>query len=140
MAGRVLAGLMLLARASCGASVPATRPTGSAPLLANTTGVRVNFDDATHPDFPYVTAVRLDARTDDNGTRIPVNAAQRDTRFNVETAGKRESVDGCVMTFAYWNPRVLGATRLLNSQTGLLRSSRRCRRTRLAASLSQWNM
>ena len=62
----------------------------------------------------------LAAHTDDNGTRIPVNAAQRDTRFNVETAGKRESVDGCVMTFAYWNPEILTQTRLLNPQTGKL--------------------
>jgi hypothetical protein len=27
---------------------------------------------------------------------------------------------GCVMSFAYWDPRILGADRLLNSQTGEL--------------------
>ena len=28
--------------------------------------------------------------------------------------------DGCEMSFAYWNPRIVGASRLLNAQTGEL--------------------
>jgi hypothetical protein len=31
---------------------------------------------------------------------------------------KRSSLDGCVMSYAYWNPLILRQSRLLNSQTG----------------------
>src|SRR5699024_3515825 len=30
----------------------------------------------------------------------------------------RQSLEGCVMTFAYWNPAILRQTHLLNPQTG----------------------
>ena len=33
-------------------------------------------------------------------------------------APARETVDGCLMTYAYWNPEMLKQKRLLNSQTG----------------------
>ncbi|HEX9185170.1 MAG TPA: DUF6134 family protein [Burkholderiales bacterium] len=46
----------------------------------------------------------LDARTDDNGERVTV----------------RTRPPGCVMSFAYWNPRMLQQTQLLNAQTGEL--------------------
>lgn len=46
--------------------------------------------------------VRLDSHTDDNGERSAVALA-----FPV-----------CVMSFAYWNPAILGQAELLNSQTG----------------------
>jgi hypothetical protein len=29
-----------------------------------------------------------------------------------------QRVDGCVLTFAYWNPEMLGQAQLLNSQDG----------------------
>jgi hypothetical protein len=62
----------------------------------------------------------LIASTNDNGTNTPVLASPREGRFNVETGGKRQSVEGCVMTFAYWNPDILTQKRLLNPQTGRL--------------------
>ncbi len=55
------------------------------------------------------------ARTDDNGERSVVSAA-RDGDL-VKIAGG-PALEGCVMTFAYWNPAILKQTRLLNSQTG----------------------
>lgn len=48
----------------------------------------------------------LDARTDDDGERAAVNW--------------RAPEGGCHMSFAYWNPRILEAERLLNAQTGEL--------------------
>jgi Family of unknown function (DUF6134) len=48
---------------------------------------------------------QIHARTDDNGTKSEVGA---------------EPKDGCVMSFAYWNPEMLQQTRLLNAQTGKL--------------------
>ncbi len=46
---------------------------------------------------------RLDASTDDNGKHTVVGVTP---------------VDECVQTFAYWNPSILAAHRLLNPQTG----------------------
>lgn len=46
---------------------------------------------------------RLDASTDVNGKRTVVAVTP---------------LDECVQTFAYWNPAILGARRLLNPQTG----------------------
>ena len=53
----------------------------------------------------------LESRTETNGDVEEVEAASLgDARL---VAGP-----GCVMSFAYWDPRILGASRLLNSQTG----------------------
>ncbi len=62
----------------------------------------------------------LESRTDTNGTLESVRAQTEAGRLVVEAGARREAHEGCVMSFAYWNPRVLGATRLLNSQTGEL--------------------
>lgn len=47
---------------------------------------------------------RIDARTDANGKKTVVESDL--------------SLDDCVQTFAYWNPDILEARRLLNPQTG----------------------
>lgn len=62
--------------------------------------------------------VGLHARTDDDGERSAVSAEQQDRQITVTTAQGSQSVAGCVMSFAYWNPEILGQTRLLNTQTG----------------------
>jgi hypothetical protein len=62
----------------------------------------------------------LVARTDDNGRRESVDAAERDGQLVVDRPRQRSEHAGCVMSFAYWNPRILDARQLLNSQTGEL--------------------
>jgi hypothetical protein len=62
----------------------------------------------------------IESLTDTNGKHSAVSARSRDGRLAVERSDGREVYEGCIMTFAYWNPRVLGAHRLLNSQTGEL--------------------
>ncbi len=65
---------------------------------------------------------QLTARTDDNGEKSEVSTAMRGNSFTVTTAiaaaRGRELADGCLMSFAYWNPDMLRQTRLLNAQTG----------------------
>lgn len=61
---------------------------------------------------------RLSARTDDNGERLAVTAEADRDRLAISSARGRTSFDGCVMTFAYWNPAMLRQARLLNAQTG----------------------
>jgi hypothetical protein len=58
------------------------------------------------------------ARTDDNGEQYRVEASRDGERFVVKTQAGRDELAGCVMTFAYWNARMLRQTRLLNVQTG----------------------
>ena len=60
----------------------------------------------------------LTARTDDNGERLSVEATREGDRLAVTTARGRSTLEGCVMTFAYWNPAILNESRLLNAQTG----------------------
>lgn len=62
---------------------------------------------------------RIEARTDDNGDILAVRGERRGDGFAVEGPKGREQLAGCVMSFAYWNPRMLQQTRLLNNQTGL---------------------
>ncbi len=65
---------------------------------------------------------RLTARTDDNGEHSEVAAEQQGERVTVSstaaTVRGRDSADGCLMTYAYWNADILRQTRLLNTQTG----------------------
>lgn len=60
----------------------------------------------------------IESRTDDNGERLRVRGAREGDRFEVATRDGKEALPGCVMSFAYWNPAMLGAARLLNAQTG----------------------
>jgi hypothetical protein len=62
----------------------------------------------------------LAARTRTGSETLAVNAGTQDGHLVVERPAGRESHEGCVMTFAYWNPQILKASRLLNSQTGEL--------------------
>lgn len=61
---------------------------------------------------------RLTATTDDDGKTSEVQARLRDGALDVATGARTESLPGCVMSFAYWNPAMRTQTRLLNAQTG----------------------
>jgi hypothetical protein len=66
----------------------------------------------------------LTARTDDNGSKSEVDTESQGAQLSAissiaSTATRaREPVEGCLMSFAYWNPDMLRQTRLLNAQTG----------------------
>ncbi len=60
------------------------------------------------------------AETDDNGEPFFVRGTYRNTGFQWQTQAGKRTAEGCVKTFAYWNPDWLTGTRLLNSQTGEL--------------------
>lgn len=62
----------------------------------------------------------LVSRTNTNGERQSVNAAAQGGRLVVQHLQGRDEHEGCVMSFAYWNPQILKARQLLNSQTGEL--------------------
>lgn len=60
----------------------------------------------------------IDARTVDNGKTLIVKGALEASGFKVGDGKSQQSLAPCIMTFAYWNPRILEARQLLNSQTG----------------------
>lgn len=62
----------------------------------------------------------LEARTNDDGVRKSVQARLEGTSLSVDANGRKEQLPGCLKTFAYWNPAILAADRLLNAQTGRL--------------------
>ncbi|MBK7904064.1 MAG: hypothetical protein IPJ97_14815 [Proteobacteria bacterium] len=62
----------------------------------------------------------LESRTETNGRVEEVAAVAYDDAMVVDGPSGDARLSGCVMSFAYWDPRILRATRLLNSQTGEL--------------------
>ena len=60
----------------------------------------------------------LYATTDNNGELLTVTGAEESKAFEVSSKRGEQTLDGCVRSFAYWNPAILEADRLLNSQTG----------------------
>lgn len=62
----------------------------------------------------------LESRTETNGRVEEVAAVAYDDAVVVDGPSGDARLPGCVMSFAYWDPRILRATHLLNSQTGEL--------------------
>ena len=61
---------------------------------------------------------QIDATTDSNGKLLTVNGRRADDSFAVRWTDGESTLPVCVQSFAYWNPGILDATRLLNTQTG----------------------
>jgi hypothetical protein len=61
----------------------------------------------------------IEAVTDDNGKEYRISGEARPDGFRLKVNRDPETIGlDCVRTFAYWNPAILDAERLLNSQTG----------------------
>ena len=61
---------------------------------------------------------RIRSTTDDNGESFRVEGEAHGAKFLVTTNAGRAELGACVRSFAYWNPKLLESTKLLNSQTG----------------------
>jgi hypothetical protein len=60
----------------------------------------------------------LDSKTVEKGAVTTVAGRLEGGSFSIEGAGTTEKLPSCVMSFAYWNPRVLKQAKLINVQTG----------------------
>lgn len=60
------------------------------------------------------------AKTNDNGESFFVDGTSQGVQFRLQTHNGGKNLEGCVKTFAYWNPNWFQSNRLLNSQTGEL--------------------
>ncbi len=65
----------------------------------------------------------LEARTEENREISVVQGNQEESGFTLQSPGHK-TLDPCVMNFAYWNPKMLSQSRLLNPQTGEWLNSR----------------
>lgn len=61
---------------------------------------------------------RIESKTEQNGRPFAVTGTREEDAFRVRTLKSSTDLPGCVMTFAYWNPRIVRQSRLLNPQNG----------------------
>ncbi|CAN1530217.1 hypothetical protein MCEORH2_01407 [Methylophilaceae bacterium] len=61
---------------------------------------------------------KLDAKTQENSKATLVGGTQEPSVFKLNAPSPLEIAQQCVMTFAYWNPKILQQKKLLNPQTG----------------------
>jgi hypothetical protein len=58
----------------------------------------------------------LEAYTTENKVVTKVNGKLDDGAFKVKNGSQEQTLPACVMTFAYWNPKILEQSKLLNPQ------------------------
>lgn len=59
---------------------------------------------------------QLTAHTEENKEITDVKGAIQNNKFVLDKNGSTQTLPGCIMTFAYWNPEILKQSRLLNPQ------------------------
>ena len=62
----------------------------------------------------------LSSTTDDNGENVFVKLSSDNESKKIKTPQGTIETNGCVRSFAYWDPNLLQSERLLNAQTGEL--------------------
>ena len=60
----------------------------------------------------------IESKTRQNGKRFSVSGERDANGLFLEANGREDRLDGCVMSFAYWNPDFLNESRLLDPQSG----------------------
>ena len=58
----------------------------------------------------------LEANTIENKVTTKVTGKLEADTFNIKNGSAEQTLPACVMTFAYWNPKILTQTKLLNPQ------------------------
>ena len=56
------------------------------------------------------------SKTNDDGDLFNVSGGKSNGNLKVSSNGKEKSLPECIMTFAYWNPKILDQKKLMNSQ------------------------
>lgn len=103
-------------------------------LIPEENGQRVNVEANFKVKFLFLTAYRyehqteefwrgacladIQSHTDDNGKELFIKAQPESDAFRLLTHDGVQELEGCIRSFAYWNPELLNADRLLNTQTG----------------------
>jgi hypothetical protein len=61
---------------------------------------------------------KLEAKTQENSKITVVKGVQEKSSFKLSSPNSTEMNAECVMSFAYWNPKILQQKKLINPQTG----------------------
>lgn len=103
-------------------------------LLRRDSGLEVRSEASFDVRFLFINAFRyrhtnrelwdgeclrvIESSTRQNGKEFVVSGQRVSEGLKIEANGQSDRLDGCVMSFAYWNPRFLEQSRLLDPQTG----------------------
>lgn len=60
----------------------------------------------------------LESDTDQNGEKFFIRATSQEPFLTLETRQGESQLEGCVRSFAYWDPELLDRSQLLNTQNG----------------------
>ena len=77
-----------------------------------------HYEHEDHESWRGGCLAQMDAHTRDNGRESEVHGHSTGDAFEVRGPQGATSLPGCVMSFAYWDLRLLASHRLLNAQTG----------------------
>jgi hypothetical protein len=77
-----------------------------------------SYDHRTEEVWKGSCLADIQSHTDDNGEQLFVRKLPQGKGFTLITHQGEQQLDGCVRSFAYWDPELLKASRLLNTQTG----------------------
>lgn len=61
---------------------------------------------------------KIRTATNDNGDEYYIKTSQSGNALEIQTNEGPQLLQGCVRTYAYWDPELLNSERLLNTQTG----------------------
>ena len=75
-----------------------------------------SYDHTSKEEWSSDCLRRIDANTIENKVVTKVSGNQEASLFNISNGEVTQSLAGCVMTFAYWNPKTLKQSKLLNPQ------------------------
>lgn len=77
-----------------------------------------HYEHTTEETWKGTCLTNLSSDTDDNGKKLFIRAQPASNGVQLETHEGQRKIEGCVRSFAYWDPELLSAKRLLNTQTG----------------------
>lgn len=77
-----------------------------------------HYDHEAHEIWRGDCLTRLDSTSKDDGRPHSVHARADDGVLTIDAPPRHYSVDGCAMSFAYWNPAMLQQSHLINPETG----------------------
>ena len=75
-----------------------------------------NYDHTAKEQWKDDCLVSLEANTTENKVISNIKGTKKDSGFEVTDGKTSQTLPACTMTFAYWNPKILTQSKLLNPQ------------------------
>lgn len=78
----------------------------------------INYQHKSEESWMGDCLTAISSKTNDDGDLFVVNGNVVNKKLSVTANDEQFELPSCVMTFAYWNPKILEQDKLLNSQNG----------------------